>query len=116
QGRHRQDPNAVPMIDLDPQEIVRRIETCGAWMVLKRVETYPAYRAMLEETLLSVARANGPPTLADASFEDIRGFMFVSSPNSTTPSMPCCAGWVFHRPLRERISHSIPSSSPRSVP
>ena len=80
-----QDPNAVPMIDLDPQEIIRRIETCGAWMVLKRVEVHPAYRAMLEETLLSVARANGHATLKDAGFEDIRGFMFVSSPNSTTP-------------------------------
>jgi hypothetical protein len=80
-----QDPNAVPAIDLDPQEIVRRIETCDAWMVLKRVEVHPAYRAVLEETLLSVARANGHRTLKDAGFEDIRGFLFVSSPNATTP-------------------------------
>ena len=80
-----QDPTAVPLIDLDPQDVVRRIETCGAWMVLKRVEVHPAYRAVLEETLLSVARANGHNTLEDAGFEDIRGFMFVSSPQSTTP-------------------------------
>ena len=80
-----QDPTTVPVIDLDPQDIVRRIETCGAWMVLKRVEVHPAYRAVLEETLLSVARANGHKTIEDAGFEDIRGFMFVSSPNATTP-------------------------------
>jgi cupin-like protein len=80
-----QDASSVPVIDLDPAEVVRRIETCGAWMVLKSVEAHPAYRAVLEQTLLSVARANGHASLKDAGFEDIRGFMFVSSPNATTP-------------------------------
>ncbi|MEP7030063.1 MAG: cupin-like domain-containing protein [Pseudolabrys sp.] len=80
-----QDANSVPVIDLDPAEVVRRIETCGAWMVLKGVEVHPAYRAVLEQTLLSVALANGHASLAAAGFEDIRGFMFVSSPNATTP-------------------------------
>jgi Cupin-like domain len=80
-----QDANSVPVIDLDPAEVVRRIETCGAWMVLKSVEADPAYRAVIEQTLLSVARANGHASLKDAGFEDIRGFMFVSSPNATTP-------------------------------
>jgi Cupin-like domain len=80
-----QDANSVPLVDLDPAEVVRRIETCGAWMVLKSVEAHPAYRAVLEQTLLSVARANGYASLKDAGFEDIRGFMFVSSPNATTP-------------------------------
>src|SRR3981189_2909928 len=49
-----QDPDAIPSIDLDPVEVVRRIETAGAWMVLKRVENPPEYRALLEDTLLSV--------------------------------------------------------------
>ena len=80
-----QSPDSVPLLDLDPAEVVRRIETCGAWMVLKRVEAHPAYRAVLEETLLSVARANGHASHVEAGFEDIRGFMFVSSPNATTP-------------------------------
>jgi hypothetical protein len=80
-----QDPNATPLIDLDPQEVVRRIETAGAWMVFKRVEVLPAYRAVLEQALLSVARANGHASLEEAGFEDIRGFLFVSSPNATTP-------------------------------
>ncbi|MFZ0846957.1 MAG: cupin-like domain-containing protein [Pseudolabrys sp.] len=80
-----QDPKAIPVVDLDPAEVVRRIETCGAWMVLKHVDTHPAYRAVLEQALLSVARANGHASLKDAGFEDIRGFLFVSSPNATTP-------------------------------
>ena len=80
-----QDPDAIPSVDLDPVEVVKSIETAGAWMVLKRVENSPEYRALLEDTLLSVARARGFNSLADAGFEQIEGFLFVSSPNSTTP-------------------------------
>ncbi len=80
-----QDPDAIPTIDLDPVEVVKRIETAGAWMVLKRVEKSPVYRKLLEDTLLSVARARGANSLSDAGFEQIEGFIFVSSPNSTTP-------------------------------
>ena len=80
-----QDPDAIPAIELDPVEVVRRIETAGAWMVLKRVENAPEYRKLLEDTLLSVARARGFNSLLDAGFEQVEGFLFVSSPNSTTP-------------------------------
>jgi len=80
-----QDPDAIPSVDLDPVEVVKRIETAGAWMVLKRVEKSPEYRALLEDTLLSVARARGYNSLLDAGFEQVEGFLFVSSPNSTTP-------------------------------
>ena len=52
-----QDPDAIPSVDLDPVEVVRRIETAGAWMVLKRVENSREYRALLQDTLLSVTRA-----------------------------------------------------------
>jgi len=80
-----QDPDAIPSVDLDPVEVVRSIETSGAWMVLKRVEKSPEYRRLLEDTLLSVARARGFNSLLDADFEQVEGFLFVSSPNSTTP-------------------------------
>ncbi len=80
-----QDPDKTPLVDLDPAEVVRRIETCGAWMVLKRVEQHPAYLSVIEQALDAVARANGHADLKEAGFEDLRGFMFVSSPNSTTP-------------------------------
>ena len=80
-----QDPDAIPAVDLDPVSVVRSIETAGAWMVLKRVENSPEYRILLEDTLLSVARARGCNSLADAGFEQVEGFIFVSSPNSITP-------------------------------
>jgi hypothetical protein len=80
-----QDPDAIPQVDLDPVEVVRSIETAGAWIVLKRVENSPEYRALLEDMLLSVARARGFNSLLNAGFEQVEGFLFVSSPNSTTP-------------------------------
>ena len=80
-----QDPDKMPLFEMDPVEVIRRIETASAWMVLKRVESEPAYRQVLEDALLAVAMHNGHTSLHDAGFYDIRGFMFVSSPNSTTP-------------------------------
>lgn len=75
----------TPLVDLTPEQVVAQIETAGAWMVLKRVETVPAYRAMMEEALLSVAQQLGFKTLEDASFRDLEGYIFVSSANSVTP-------------------------------
>lgn len=80
-----QDPDQVKAVDLDPVEVVKRIETAGAWMVLKRVDKMPEYREVIEATLLSVARARGFMSLDEAGFSQIEGFLFVSSPNSTTP-------------------------------
>lgn len=80
-----QDPDKVKSVDLDPVEVVKRIESAGAWMVLKRIDESPEYRAILEDTLLSVARARGFKSLNDAGFSQVEGFLFVSSPNSTTP-------------------------------
>lgn len=80
-----QDPNAIPSVDLDPVSVVKQIQTAGAWMVLKRIEKSEPYRELLEKALLSVAQARGFNSLDDAGFEQIEGFLFVSSPNSTTP-------------------------------
>jgi hypothetical protein len=80
-----QDPDATPAVDLPPVEVIRQIEHCGAWLVLKRIENSPPYRAFLEDALLSVARTQGYATLKEAGFEQIEGFLFVTSPHSTTP-------------------------------
>ncbi len=80
-----QDPDKVKRVDLDPVEIVEQIQTAGAWMVLKRIESSAEYRQLLEDALMSVARARGFKSLEDAEFQQIEGFLFVSSPNSTTP-------------------------------
>ena len=52
-----QDPDKVKSVDLDPVDVVKRIESAGAWMVLKRVEKIPEYRQLLEDALTSVVRA-----------------------------------------------------------
>lgn len=80
-----QDPNATPLVDLTPEEIVKQVETAGAWMVLKRIEIVSEYKMLLENALLSVARSQGYASLKAAGFSDVQGFLFVSSPNSTTP-------------------------------
>ncbi len=74
-----QKPETTPTVDLDPEEIVHKIETAGAWMVLKHVEEHPAYGKLIEDALLEVAAMRGFASLTDAGFEDIRGFIFVSS-------------------------------------
>ena len=38
----------VPRIDKTPEEVIRSIEVDNAWMVLKRVESHPAYLSILE--------------------------------------------------------------------
>lgn len=80
-----QKAEETPLVDLAPDEVVRQIETAGAWMVLKRVETVPAYRALLEEALLSIGRQLGFNSFAEMKLRDIEGYVFVSSANSTTP-------------------------------
>lgn len=80
-----QRPETTPTVDLEPEQIVRNIESAGAWMVLKSVEQEPAYRKLIEDALMEVARTRGFNGLKAAGFEDIRGFIFVSSANSTTP-------------------------------
>ena len=33
--------STTPLVDLDPEEVIAKIETAGAWMVLKRIEHQP---------------------------------------------------------------------------
>jgi hypothetical protein len=80
-----QRPETTPTVDLEPEQIVRNIESAGAWMVLKSVEQEPAYRKLIEDALMEVARTRGFNSLKAAGFDDIRGFIFVSSAHSTTP-------------------------------
>jgi hypothetical protein len=78
-------PEDVPMIDLPPDEVVRRIEQENAWMVLKRVETQADYRMLLRTALEQIAQARGFNSCEAAGFRDIQGFIFVSSAHATTP-------------------------------
>lgn len=76
------DPAKTPANRLSPVETIRRIEECGAWIVLKDVERDPEYRAALHECLGEFA-----PFAAKATGRMHRrvGFIFLSSPGAVTP-------------------------------
>ena len=74
----------IKHINLEPVEVMRQIENCGAWMVLKNVESDPEYRKFIEDALDSGARAAGFKSRQDAGMIDEQGFIFVASPHSTT--------------------------------
>ncbi len=80
-----QKPDETPAVDLPPAEVIRQIETAGAWMVLKNVETVPEYHALIAECLAGAAKALGHPDAAAGGMTDFQGFIFVSSANAVTP-------------------------------
>jgi ribosomal protein L16 Arg81 hydroxylase len=64
------------------EDVIRRIETAGAWMVIKFVNEDPEYNALLKTFVEEANRAAGRKP---GSYSDLQGFIFVSSANSTTP-------------------------------
>ncbi|MEM1199741.1 MAG: cupin-like domain-containing protein [Pseudomonadota bacterium] len=77
-----QDPDSTPQVNLEPAQVIEEIETCGAWLVIKNVESESAYQALLAEFIGELAGASG---LDAELFEDLQGFIFISSAGSTTP-------------------------------
>jgi hypothetical protein len=77
-----QSAESTPRLDMAPSEVIRNIESCNAWMVLKRVDLVPEYKELLEAFIADLFTAAG---LSDQSYSDLEGFIFVSSANSTTP-------------------------------
>jgi len=75
-------PEDVPGIAMPAENVIRRIENANAWLVIKGVELDPAYRALLQAFLTAVSNAAGP---GSEPFEDLQGFIFVSSAGSVTP-------------------------------
>jgi len=71
-----------PATGLSIQETIRRIEECGAWMVLKFVEQDPEYRELLDACLDEVAPHSNS---IEAGMRRREGFIFISSPSSITP-------------------------------
>lgn len=77
-----QTAETTPKLDMSPQEVINRIENHNAWMVIKRVEQEPAYRAVLETFLDSLFKEAGKPK---QKYDNLEGYIFISSANATTP-------------------------------
>lgn len=75
-------PEQTPATGLSLEETMRRIESCGAWVVLKNVEQDPEYGDLLNRCLDEVG-AVYESTLKGAS--DRVGFIFISSAKAVTP-------------------------------
>jgi hypothetical protein len=59
----------TPKPDMTIREVIDRIETAGAWLVMKHVESNPAYQALLDEFeafLLDIAGPKGSRLLSNA--------------------------------------------------
>ena len=72
----------VPVPDVPVDEVVRRIEHAGAWIVMKHVEADPAYAAVLNEwaTLMRDIAGDGAHLLQSPEM-----LVFITSPNRITP-------------------------------
>ncbi|TKD51033.1 cupin-like domain-containing protein [Sphingomonas baiyangensis] len=77
-----QDPDDVGRADMPVGEIVRTIRTNRCWMVLKKVDTDPAYAALIDACLAEIAPVVAPAT---GPYRRREAFVFLSSPNSVTP-------------------------------
>lgn len=75
-------PEDVPRLDMPAEDVIRRIETAGAWMVIKFVNEDPEYAALLKSF---VEQANALAGKKPGDYTDLQGFIFVSSAQSTTP-------------------------------
>ena len=81
----------VPKLDMSAEAVIKSIETANAWMVIKRVEKDPAYKAVLEQF---VREANEAAGRKPSDYSDLEGYIFVSSAKATTP---------FHIDMEENI-------------
>lgn len=77
-----QDPDLTPQNGLSAEETVQRIEHCDSWLVLKRVESDPDYRVLLDQCLDEIRDLS---ELIQPNMHQREGFIFVSSPGAVTP-------------------------------
>lgn len=75
-------PEQTPQSGLSVEETIHRIKECNSWMVLKRVERDPEYRALLDACLDQVRQHSES---MHPNMHQREGFIFVSSPGAITP-------------------------------
>lgn len=73
----------TPKPDMTIPEIIDRIETAGAWLVMKHVETDPAYKALLDEYEAFVREIAGPE--GSRLLSNAEMLVFITSPRRKTP-------------------------------
>jgi hypothetical protein len=69
--------------ELPVAEVIRRIETAGAWIILKHVEADPNYKAVLDECAAFVRSLAGPE--GAKLLRNPEMLVLITSPNRVTP-------------------------------
>jgi ribosomal protein L16 Arg81 hydroxylase len=77
-----QDPDKTPRTGLSVEETIKRIEEANSWMVLKYVDIDPEYHDLLTQCMDEVGELSESIT---PGMHQLESFIFVTSPNSTTP-------------------------------
>lgn len=77
-----QSPEATPKNGLSIEQTIQSIQDNGSWMVLKNVQTMPAYQALLANCIKDLSGVIQQKTGKTYRQE---GFIFISSPGSVTP-------------------------------
>lgn len=73
---------SIPLSEMTYLQALKRIESAGAWMIMKHVESDPAYQEVLDGCTRSVMEAAGPLGQLLSKPEML---VIVSSPNRVTP-------------------------------
>lgn len=74
---------STPTPNMTIPEIIDRIETAGAWLVMKHVEKDPAYKALLDEYEAFVREIAGPQ--GSRLLSNAEMLVFITSPRRKTP-------------------------------
>ena len=77
-----QDPDKTPLNGLTPAQTVASIANNNSWLVMKNIESDPAYQEVLYDCLSDVEAIAGKRL---TGLGDRAGFVFLSSPGSVTP-------------------------------
>lgn len=73
----------IPVPDMPVDELLRRIKTAGAWVIIKHVELDPRYKSVLDSFARYVRDIAGP--LKRDEILNPEMLVIISSPNRVTP-------------------------------
>src|SRR5215472_4203237 len=82
QVRVNQRWDESPTTDLSVDETIRRIQEARAWVVLKRSEQDPEYRALLDECMAEIQSLLGRDLKREMKGDEV--IIFITSPNRVT--------------------------------
>jgi hypothetical protein len=63
-------------------DLIRKIDTAQAWIILKHVEREPGYREVLESCIRDILKLSGPELLRKIKW--FEAILFITSPNRVT--------------------------------